>query len=362
MKIWTYQEAMTKVITDLDLQEIFEGQGAFISPNEMAGYFNEALTEAEAEIQATNQDYFLTKYYVPLVQGQKRYALPTNIFANKIRGVYYLNGSINYYVSQFRRKNKFENIALTDQWDPNAWYMYLLVNDYVGQSVMEIHPPSRETAIMPPNPNPFTPMTMWYIRNCTRIPLIGEFCNPEAMAPSQVDAGADTIQTYAGSQNIGIPQQFVPGAYPGSVPYLTGDAVKFSTVAGSTLPAPLAAGTTYYVIAEGNGLIKLASSRANALNNVALDLTTAGSGLFLMTVKATDAIQMATLLDIPEFTTFVMQWVKCRCYEKEGDPRFEKASQVLVQQKEQMISTLTDSIQDDDNEIEGDFSWYNDLS
>lgn len=358
MKIWTYQEAKNKIITDLDLED-----EKFISPNELIGYFNEALTESEAEIQAMNQDYFLTKAFVPVVQGTKTYDLPENIFANKIRGLYYLNGSINYPIGQPRRKNKFENIELTDVYAPSADYCYLLVNNFVGQAKIQFHPTMRDTAIMPPLPGAFTPIVLWYIRNCARVPLIGEFCNQEVLAPSQVSTGSSEITVNSGSKTvIGIPSQGVVGAYPGSIPYVTGDKIRVKANANSTLPGGLSADTDYFVIAVSPTIIKVAATLMDAFAGTNITLTTAGTGSFSIYVAATENIVNATLLDIPEFTTFVIQWVKCRCMEKEGDPRYKDATEVLIALKKSMIDTLTEGIQDDDNEIQADFSYYNELS
>lgn len=49
---------------------------------------------------------------------------------------------------------------------------------------------------------------------------------------------------------------------------------------GLTSPAPLVSGTTYYVIFVDENTIKLASSAANAINGVAIDITTTGAGSF----------------------------------------------------------------------------------
>lgn len=357
MKIWTYNEAKTKILTDLDLLD-----ETFISPNEMIGYFNEALSEAEAEIQALRQDYFLTKYFLPLVTGQALYALPSNIYANKIRALMYSNGSIIYPISQYRRMGKFNNMAFTDQYGASDDYRYLIVNNGPGQSQIELHPVSRETAILPPSANAFTPAFLWYVRNCARVPLVGEYCNPETIAPTQVNTGTNQIQTYAGSKTIGIQQQGVAGGFPGSIAYVTADQVQFQPAPGGTLPSGLVAGQTYFVIAGAGGLIKIASSRANALAGTAVALGSAGTVYFTMQIAATAAIADASLLDIPEYTHFVMQWVKCRCMEKEGDPRIDGATQTLVALKKSMVDTLTEMVEDDDNTIEPDLSFYNEMN
>lgn len=359
MKLWTYGEMLTKVKNDCDLND-----ETFINEDEFVGYFNEALNEAESEIIVLNQDYFLTKAFIPVVQGTQRYKLPFNIYSNKIRGMIYRNGAIIYDIPQFRRKNKFLNMAFAE-YQPNMadWYSYFLPNDVVGQNLVEFLPQMRDTAVLSPEASIFAPVVLWYLRNCSRVPYTGEYCNPEVIAPAQINTGTDEIQTYAGNKNtIGIPQQWKPGGYPGSIAYKTGDAVQFELSSGGSLPAPLVEGTTYYVIAGAGGLIKLATTKALALAGTAIDLTTTGSVYFIMRVAATTAIIKATIIDIPEFSTFVMQWVKCRSLEKESDPRLAGAADLLGQQKKQMVDTLTQMVPDDDDTIQGDFSIYEEMS
>ena len=56
-----------------------------------------------------------------------------------------------------------------------------------------------------------------------------------------------------------------------------GDGVRFTS--SGTLPAPLAAGTTYYAIpGTGRTVFKFATSRANALAGTAINITSAGTG------------------------------------------------------------------------------------
>lgn len=360
MKIWTYGEMEDKIKRDLDLED-----ETFISPNEMIGYFNEALNEAESEIMALNQDYFLTKFFLPLIAGTQQYQFPDNIYANKIRGIIYSNGSIQYTVDQYRRKDKFEEIALTEQYGVNDDYRYFLQSDAPGQRHLELRPPSRETAIMPPASNAFTPMTMWYIRNCARVPLIGEYCNPEVVNFSQINIGTDEITVGSGFAPYGLAAQQKVGSYKGSIPYRTGDKVKVRPLVNGTLPGGLNEYQEYWVISNyvaynASYTIKLATSKALALAGTAIDLTSQGAGNFVIEVAATTSIVSAALIDIPEFATFVMQWVKCRCLEKEGDPRLKDAADLLAQQKVQMVDTLTQGIVDDDDKIQPDFTHYQD--
>ena len=68
------------------------------------------------------------------------------------------------------------------------------------------------------------------------------------------------------------------------------------------------------------------------------------------------------ICDIPEFVSFVLQYTKTRCYEKEGHPNLAKAMQDLEQQRRQMTGTLASMVPDGDNEIEADFSSYEEMT
>lgn len=359
MKLWTYSESLDKITNDNDLQEIFEDDNAFINKNEMIGYFNEALTDASTEIQSRNKEYFLTKAFLPMIQGQKQIPLPENIMANKIRQLRYVNGAINYEIRMFQRHGKFGEMSFMDQYGPNNYYLYTLMNDYAGQAVIEIHPAARETAIIPT----FTPLTLWYIRNCARVPLIGEFCNPELVLTASVDATANTIQTVSGNKKqIGIPWQGRAGCSVGSLPYVTGDAVRVEAAFSGTLPAPLSEDATYYVIQTGSGLIKLATTKINALAGTFIDLTDVGTTGLIIRVRATETIINATVLDIPEFNMYLIQFVKCKILSKERDPSLPAELEVLRSYKQQMMDTLTDAVQDDNSDdIEADYSAYEEL-
>lgn len=363
MKLWTYKESVDKITNDNDLQELFDHDNSFVNKNEMIGYFNEALTDASTEIQSRNKEYFLTKAFLATKQGDTQVALPENIMANKIRGIFYENGSINYEIKQFKRHGKFQEMVYSDKYGPNDYYGYTMMNDYSGQAVIEIHPPIRETSVLPPMENPFTPFTMWYIRNCARVPLIGEFCNPELIANTDIDVLNNTIKTVSGNKKkIGIPWQGKVGCHVGSLPYVTGDTVQLSPCFGGSLPSNIEEDNTYYVIALGNGLIQLADSALNAKNNVPIVLADEGVGGIIIRVKATEKITNNTVLDIPEFNMYLIQFVKCKILAKERDPSLQVELAILKTFKDQMMDTLTDSIQDDHgDDIEADYSAYEEM-
>lgn len=70
----------------------------------------------------------------------------------------------------------------------------------------------------------------------------------------------------------------------------------------------------------------------------------------------------ADVLDIPEAANFIMQYMKMRCYEKEGHPMTAKAQQDLEHQRQLMLSTLTTMVPDTENEIELDLSAYEEMN
>lgn len=348
MKVWSYLEMSTKVTGDLDLQD-----QSFIPQNELIGYFNEAIQEAEAEITGTREDYFLMQTPLPTVVGQGVYSLPPNIYVNKIRRIIFNINPLVYEVKKMKELKKFTEIAITGDLGPNDWYRYYIQNPSPGNMQLVIFPVSRETSILPQqSATPSTPVVIWHWRNANRIPVVGEYIQlyESYLKPAQVNTGTGVITLV-------------------NTTYVTGDVVQLSAVAfpggAAGLPAPLVAGTNYYVILTGTpGQIKLATSLANAVAGTAITLTTTGSatGYFNVAIAATTLIINAQLVDIPEFATFVMQWVKCRCMEKEGDPRLSGATATLEQQRKQMVDTLTEMIVDSDTTIEQDQSYYEEMS
>lgn len=356
-----------KIQRDLDLQD-----ETFIQSDEFVGYGNEGLKEIFGEILGLHQNYFLTKWFVPAVPGSDLFILPPNIYANKVRGVIYQNGSIIYTMKQMREKQIFENIAYVNQYGLSDEYRYLIRNDTPGQPQMQIVPPIRLTdlAVFPPTANPLLPMVLYYIREHNRIPLSGEYYYTETVLPASIVANTIQVSAGTGVQRILNMGPTAPGtAYwpyvTSPIAYVTGDRVQLTPnpyVAGSALPAGLNAGQTYFAIAMDATHIQLASSIQNALSGSPIILTSSGVGLLNISVAGTAAIQQATILDIPEAYEFVMQWMKVRCVEKEGDPRYEAMVAELQSQRKMAVDSLTEMIEDNDTEIQGDYAHYLELS
>jgi hypothetical protein len=331
----SYADLRTKLQLDLDLQD-----ETFITPNELIGYFNEGIKDAEAEIMKINEEYFLTSTPLPAVVGRSGYAYPDNIYAYKVRGLVYSNGTEIYDIRRWKRMGKFEHLALTNQSGSNDAYRWFHTNDSAGQGKINLVPASRETANLSPLGNAFAPITVWYIRRANRVPLLGQYVkNWDVVDQTGIDLTADTI--------------------PVSSAYVTGDKVKLTT--SGTMPAGLSSSTIYYAIA-GSGIISLATTLQNALAGTKVDITAKGLGNLSISIAANQSIVDNTLIDIPEFTEYVLQFVKCRCMEKEGDPRLDGAAKTLVALKDQLTSTLSEMQPDDENQVEQDLSSYSEMS
>jgi hypothetical protein len=65
-----------------------------------------------------------------------------------------------------------------------------------------------------------------------------------------------------------------------------------------------------------------------------------------------------SVCDIPEFVRFVIQYAKCLCLEKEGNPRLPIAVAKLDRLRQLMVATLSDMVPDAGDLIPGDFSFY----
>ncbi len=231
-RFWTYGELRTKVEQDLDL----EGE-TFIQPSEMLAYANEAVEQAEKILLGLTggADYFLDKAAITLISGQDTYTLPPKIYAHKIRGLTYRNGTRTYQVKRVRDWKKFQEYELNQVGGPafGSEYKFFLLNQAAGAPVVIFTPSVTENGAY---------VTCWYQRVANRF-----------------FADAD-------------------------------------------------------------------------------------------------------LLDIPESGNYIMQYMKKRCYEKEGHPNLPLAISDLNKQESDLQAALAEMIPDMENEIEMDLSHYAEMN
>jgi hypothetical protein len=164
MRLWTYSELKSKIEKDLDLEDEI-----FITPEELLGYFNEAIDEAEAVIHDLYEDYYLTKAFIPLVSGTQVYAFPADIYAMKLRAFTYSNGTQKYEIKKW--KDSLANIMhVGDSED----YRYIPINTTASGYQLMLLPTSRETSS--------TNATLWYIRNATALVDDTDVCDLPELA------------------------------------------------------------------------------------------------------------------------------------------------------------------------------------
>jgi hypothetical protein len=162
-RYWTYSELRTKIQRDTDTEA-----EDFIQADELLGYVNEAVDEAEKHVHAfgLDADYFLTQTYFDLVTGQQFVDLPTDMYAHKIRALTYESGDLIYPLRRFRGKDVFETIANAEHYtNVGDYYKYILQNDGNDNSTpapkIRLVPTSRKTESQV--------LRLWYIREARRM-------------------------------------------------------------------------------------------------------------------------------------------------------------------------------------------------
>lgn len=162
-KYWTLAQIRQKVKADLDI----EGE-TFIRADEFDNYVNEAIDEAEAEIHAQYDDYFLTRATISLVSNQEEYDLPSDIYAHKIRRITYSNGSSTYTVTRLKDWKKFEKYEVASNYETSNLYQYFIINESAGSPKILLSPPSREDGDY---------LTVWYLRQANRLEDATDVCD-----------------------------------------------------------------------------------------------------------------------------------------------------------------------------------------
>lgn len=152
MQLLTYAQMKLKLQSDYDITD-----ERFIDEDDLVGYINEAIDDAETTIHTLHHEdkYFLCPATVSLVASTQDYALPFNIYANKIRLVTYVNGALKYKIDRILRLEEIDYVETTDQ------LRYVIINEEAtGAPRMRFYPIPAETS---------TNVKLWYIRNMKRM-------------------------------------------------------------------------------------------------------------------------------------------------------------------------------------------------
>jgi len=165
MEYLTYLDIKNKIEKDLDTED-----EDFIQPEELLGYVNAGIDEAEAEINGLYEDYFLTYAPISLVSGQELYTLPSGIYALKVRQIIYANGNDIYEVKRMRGKKRFIERRDANYTPSSNWYRYMMINStgLVPPKILLV-PPAQETTA--------DALEVWHIRNANRMVSDTSICD-----------------------------------------------------------------------------------------------------------------------------------------------------------------------------------------
>ncbi len=152
MELMTYSNIKTKLMNDLDIEDLDFINGE----TELLGYINEAINDAESIIHTLGleAEYFLTPSTLTLVSGTADYTLPSTIFASKIKAMLYANGDKKYELLRIR------DVRSTPYFQAGENYMYLLIvtTGTANNARVRLYPTPAESGAY---------VTVWHIRNVT---------------------------------------------------------------------------------------------------------------------------------------------------------------------------------------------------
>lgn len=155
MQLFTYSDLKTKLMNDLDVEDLDFINGE----TELLGYINEAIDDAESIVHTLGLDstYFLSQSTISFVNGTADYALPADIFANKIKKVFYINGGIKYEV--FRVRN-LEEVPFFQSGDDYRYLPLAVTAAAANNMRLRFYPTPAETGAY---------IQIYYIRNAAKM-------------------------------------------------------------------------------------------------------------------------------------------------------------------------------------------------
>lgn len=174
-EFFTYAQIRRKIEVDVDLEA-----EDFVQPEELLGYVNEGIDSAESYIHTLGleDDYFLSFAFLPWTLGADTFPLPADIYANKIRGITYDDGSLIYEIKRVRGMHLFNKIANAQHFsNSDDYYQYMLVNTTAGSgSQMQIYPDSRINSTLT-GLDGLPIVKIWYIRQANRLAVDADVCD-----------------------------------------------------------------------------------------------------------------------------------------------------------------------------------------
>lgn len=129
----TWAEIKAEIQAEYDLSE-----ETFVDATELLQYANSAIEDIEKEIHTIHDKYFHAEDNISLVTGTQDYDLPSDIFANKVTGIYYNDGTIKYEITEIKDLREIIDVESDDD------YRYKILNTTSSGTKIRIYPQSRE--------------------------------------------------------------------------------------------------------------------------------------------------------------------------------------------------------------------------
>lgn len=298
MSTKTYGSIKTFVTKKLDLQE-----ESFITAAELLEYAEEAINFCEAEIHKLNieDQYFVSCANIRLQSGVSTYALPTNIYANKILRVVYTDGSKIYPIKLLKHKIRFEQSEDIDNNGVSDDYSYMLINNdpNIGTQI-RLFPASTETSAQ------VTPT-----------------CN--------TTSGSRILSTVSSTTGISV-----------------GDFVSGTGIPRNARVQSVDSGT------------QITLNAAATATGTTISLTINEPRVLVWYIRRANVPAATTdIVDFPEFWNFIAQHMIVECLKKElGNPRLTDEKEKLKELRLQVLETLSNMVPDQEDKIEQDMSSY----
>lgn len=163
---FTLLQIKTMVESELDL----EGED-FVDATELNAYINQAVREAEAEIHklGLEDEYFRSSTPLTLVTGTGTYALPTDVYADKILRIEYDSTNRIYEILRLRGTKALEEFHFLRRYGTaTSFYKYLLTNTLAAGRKIALAPVAQEDS---------SNVTVWYIRQAKVLASDSDVCD-----------------------------------------------------------------------------------------------------------------------------------------------------------------------------------------
>jgi len=174
-KFFTLLQIKNEIKDELDLEA-----EDFIDNTEIVSYINKGVKAAEAQIHklGLEDDYFLKRAFLPMVVGGDEIELPSDIYANKLRGITYDDGSLIYEIKRVRGVHLFNKISNAQHFsNSDDYYQYILINEVAGAGAKILMVPDSRILSTLTGLDGLPLVRAWYIRQANTLAVDADVCD-----------------------------------------------------------------------------------------------------------------------------------------------------------------------------------------